>query len=439
MRACNGGSGYLSLVHQSSEEGSAPFTRALATLLTGTVLAQAIPFLAAPWIARLFEPAQFAVFGSVMAIFNVLNVMVTGRYELALMNPPARVDAAHLLRGGLLFTSAAVVVVTFILLLVGRSLLIRTGDADPGTTGFFVLALTFCGGVQMLFQQWLLRERVFKAMAQVKVVQAVGITGLTVAFGMLGQARGLEWAYLGGWSLFAVVTAFAVHRSAPLPGRWQPTRSFALLRKYKEYPLHTVWPALLNSAASGAAVIYMGLFFDQGTAGHHNFARQYLLVPISMFGVALGQVLYERTASAVRAGRSIARDLRRVIMALLGAALVACLVISLFGSSLFALVFGETWREAGRAAEVLVWGYGAQLIAGPLSVQLLALGRIKATMVFPVLFAALLALMPLFDHLPAMSFMALLSGVEVVAYGAYAALVWYHVRRYERGLPYAAT
>ena len=55
------------------------FLRSVTTLFSGTVIAQAVPFLAAPVIARLYGPEQFAVFGTLMAVFNILNVVAAGR------------------------------------------------------------------------------------------------------------------------------------------------------------------------------------------------------------------------------------------------------------------------------------------------------------------------------------------------------------------------
>ncbi|MBK9288738.1 MAG: hypothetical protein IPN38_13880 [Flavobacteriales bacterium] len=105
-----------------ASDTSVGFTRSLTTLLTGTVLAQAIPFLAAPVIARLFGAPQFALFGGMIAVFNVLSVLVTGRYELAVMVPKERSEAAHLVRGGLLFCVLASVGIYGLLLAFHRPL-----------------------------------------------------------------------------------------------------------------------------------------------------------------------------------------------------------------------------------------------------------------------------------------------------------------------------
>ena len=75
-----------------------------------------------------------------------------------------------------------------------------------------------------------------------------------------------------------------------------------------------------------------------------------------------------------------------------------------------------------------------QLVASPLGVVLLALGRVKLTMVFPLIYGVLMVLPFFARHMEAMQFMTLLAAIEVVAYGAYLVLVRSAVRAYDQSL-----
>ncbi|MCB0772356.1 MAG: oligosaccharide flippase family protein [Flavobacteriales bacterium] len=417
-----------------SHAGERPFLRSVATLFSGTVLAQLFPFLCAPLIARLYDATQFAVFGTLLAVFNIINVVAAGRYEQAIVLPRERGQAADLVKGALVLVACTTVLVTGLLLAFGLRLERAASLTDLHRLTVPLVALTFLGGTQLVLLQWLLRHRAFPVIARQKVLQAVAVTGLTILFGWLAWRNGLVAGYVLGWLIYASATAWAVLRSFPLGPGWHAGAIKAALRAYRDWPLHNAWPAVLNAVASGMAVIYMVAYFDTQVVGEHNFARQYLLVPISMVSVALGQVLFERTASKVREGRPVMADIRRVTWALAAIALSVALVVTLFGESLFALVFGESWRYAGHAAGILIWGYAAQLVGGPLGSQLIAMGKVKAAMAFPVFFAALLALLPFFKHVEPLHFMALLSATEVLAYGGYAAWVWYHAGRHDRSI-----
>nr|MBP9080185.1 oligosaccharide flippase family protein [Flavobacteriales bacterium] len=92
------------------------FLRSVAALFSGTVLAQAIPFLLAPVIARLYTAEQFATFGTLLAVFNILNVVAAGRYEQAIVLPKERNHASDLVKGAVVlvgFTTALAAVLLF--------------------------------------------------------------------------------------------------------------------------------------------------------------------------------------------------------------------------------------------------------------------------------------------------------------------------------------
>ena len=411
-----------------------PFLHSVAMLFSGTVLAQLIPFLLAPVIARLYDAEQFAVFGTLLAVFNIINVVAAGRYDQAVVLPRERAQASDLVKGALLLVALSTVLVAVVLLVFGQRLERAATLPELHRMVWPLVALTFLGGVQLVLLQWLLRHRAFPVIARQKVLQSVAVTGLTLLFGWLAWRSGLVLGYVLGWGLYAAATAWVVARSFPLERGWHAGAIKGVLKAYRDWPLHNAWPAVLNAVASGMAVIFMVAYFDTQTVGEHNFARQYLLVPISMVSVALGQVLFERTATRVREHRPIRGELKRVTLVLAAAALGIALVVALFGEPLFAWVLGEQWRHAGHLAGILIWGYAAQLVGSPLGTQLIAMGKVKAAMAFPVFYALLLAVLPVFKHASAEHFMALLSATEALAYGGYAAWVWYHAGQYERAL-----
>src|SRR5574344_2469539 len=63
------------------------FIKNVFTIFTGTVIAQAIPFLVEPIIARIYSPADFAVLYVYLSVANLFSIIATGRYELAIMLP----------------------------------------------------------------------------------------------------------------------------------------------------------------------------------------------------------------------------------------------------------------------------------------------------------------------------------------------------------------
>jgi O-antigen/teichoic acid export membrane protein len=414
--------------------GQPGLMRSVATLFSGTVIAQGIPFLAAPLIARQYGPDQFAVFGTLMAVFNILNVLAAARYEMAVVMPARDAESADLVRGALVISLIMGVLSFGAVLLFGLST--RLAERLPGLpdVAWIAALLAVLAGSQVVLQQWLLRRKRFGAVARAKVVQALGITAATVGLGYCGFVNGLEVGYLIGWTGFTLATAWWVFGREPLAGPFDGSRSITALKAYREWPLVNTWPALINAVASGMATFYMASYFDGEVAGQHNFVRQYVLVPVSMVTVALGQVLFVRASERVREGRPLMPELSGVFAVLAVGAVVLVAVLMFFGEPLFRWIFGERWAFAGTAGRYLVFGYAAQLVCSPFNVLLLALRHVKLTILFPALFMGLLLLLPLFRHQAPLRFMGLLSAVEVVAYTLQLAVVFLCVQRHDRSL-----
>lgn len=67
--------------------------------MAGMALAQAIPVAIGPILISLYRLDEFGVFALYLAIFSVLALLATGRYELAIMmsksetTPPWRISS----------------------------------------------------------------------------------------------------------------------------------------------------------------------------------------------------------------------------------------------------------------------------------------------------------------------------------------------------------
>ena len=76
---------------------TAPLVRATLTLLTGNMLANALPLLLGPVLTRLYPPADFGQYALLWAVATNLGVIACARYEFALPLEKAPHGAALLM------------------------------------------------------------------------------------------------------------------------------------------------------------------------------------------------------------------------------------------------------------------------------------------------------------------------------------------------------
>lgn len=340
-------------------------TRATLTLLAGSALAQALPLLLGPWIARLYTPAEYGQFSLVWSVAANLAVVGCARYEFALAMESDEMGASALLA----LCLRVLLAVTGLALVIGGAWMLW---ADLPLAAALPLAVAAAAASQAL-AQWAARAGHFAALAWGRVAQWGGGALVQVGLGLL-QAG--PWGLIGGATLGAAAAAALQAQPAP-QGGWrgllkpQPLRQMA--RKHRDFPLLNTPHAFAGALQDTLAIALLTAWLGAPEAGAWALALRYLKAPASLVGGSLSQALYPQLARA--ASLIEARALvRRNLLLLAALALPLMLVLLAFGPWLFATVFGTEWRGAGELARSLAPYVALHFIAAPLSVVLMAWG-----------------------------------------------------------------
>jgi O-antigen/teichoic acid export membrane protein len=336
------------------------------TLLAGGVLAQALPLLLGPWLARLYSPQEFGVYHLFAAVAANLAVVACARYEFAL--PLVRDEAqAAALRRLCLWLLAAVVVLCA---LIGVAWALVQAQTWPLWLPAAVGAL----GLLSLATLWATREQRFGALATARVLQHGG--------GALAQAgAGLVHTGVHGLIVAPIAAAVAATAVLRLPsvagadGRESgpPPGLREVARRHRDFPLLNTPHAFLGALQDTLSVALVTAHLGAAAAGAWGLALRYLKAPATLVGGALSQALYPRLAAGGDGATAQVRAVVRQAMLTL-AALATPLVVALWlwGPPLFAWAFGEPWRPAGELARSLALYIGVHFVASPLGVVTLA-------------------------------------------------------------------
>lgn len=341
---------------------AAGLLRPTLTLLSGGALAQALPLLLGPWLARLYSPQEFGVYHLFAAVATNLAVVACARYEFAL--PLAEDEAqAHALRR-LCLRLLAVATVACALAAAAWG-----GWIAAWWPAWLPLAVAVLGALS-LATLWATRQQRFSALAAARVLQHGG--------GAAAQAAAGVWqAGVHGLIVAPVVAALAALLTLRLPlgpaasartGDWREAA-----RRHREFPLLNTPHAFLGALQDTVSVALITATLGAAAAGAWGLALRYLKAPATLVGGALSQVLYPRLAAQ---GGRITAESRRTVRQAMGvlAAIATPLVLLLwaFGPALFAWAFGEPWREAGELARALALYIGVHFVASPLAVVTMA-------------------------------------------------------------------
>ena len=346
--------------------------RATFTLLTGGALAQLVPLLLGPVLARLFSPEAFGLFTAFATIAASVAVVACARYEYALPMAHDDAETTALLSLTLRIWVGVValsVPLAWVLHAAGR---LAVAWALP-------LSVAATGLLQLLMM-WSNRAEAYGALAASRFVQYAGAALLQVALGWWlwrGSAAGADaaWALVLGPVIAVALAAPLLARTAPAGGwsaLWRvPGHAMrSVARRYRDFPLLNTPHAFLGTLQDALAVALLIAWSGEAAAGFWGLALRYLKAPATLVGTAVSQALYPRLTQSTPAE---AQRAVRQVMALLGAlALVLMLVLLLVGPWLFATVFGAQWRDAGELARALAPYIAAHFVAAPLEVVTMA-------------------------------------------------------------------
>ena len=408
------------------------FLRRLAMLSGGTFLGQLLLVATSPVLTRLYGPEAFgalAVFSGLAAILAMVSAL---RFEFAV--PVAREEDEAVGLVGLGFVTAGA---TTLLVALGVWLLapwLARATAIPGLAGLlWLLPLTaLCNGLSLPLAYWSIRQGTFRVNGANKLIQAGGQATSQLALGAAGAGTpGLILGYALGPLVMLVHllgSLPAAERVRLLVVRWR--RLWPLARRHWHYPAYSAPAALLTSSTQLLPAVLLAVLYGPVAAGWFGLGQRVMGLPVKLLAQAASQVFL---GEAPRLGDDAA--VRRLFLrstagfALTG--LVGMAPVLVLGPWLFALVFGEAWREAGVMAALLVPQHLARFVVMPVSQTLNIYGRQELHLVASAANGAALVLafaLGWWLGLGAMRVVLLYSIGTTLAYVLYLGFAWRVVR-----------
>ena len=332
------------------------FSKNVLILMSGTTIAQAIPIAISPILTRIYTPEDFGVFALYMSVTSILSVVVTGRYELAIMLPKKDEDAKYVLYLSLILTLIISGVTLLFISLFHLQIASILGNDEIAFWLYFTPLTLLALGVYQSFTYWNNRQTRYKTLAMVKAFQSgvTGGTGVAFGFSSLGSA-GLIYSAIAGQIVAAgsLVSASGSKESL-LFRKIKKVKLIALLKKYSIFPKINLPHSFLNSFSSELPILLLSQFFFAATTGFYSLANRVVLSPASLIAAPYAQVFFQKISQLYREKREIETFFNATLYKLAFFALLPFVIILLFAPQIFSILFGDEWRVAGEYTQVLV-------------------------------------------------------------------------------------
>lgn len=330
--------------------------RNVGLLAAASAASQALSFVAAPVLARLFAPGEFGVLGVFLAFAGVLGVAACLRLDLAVVVPRDHDEAADVLVVALLANAVVVGASALVVSVAGGAIARALGEPAVATLLPYLPAYLGVLGTFQALNYWSTRNDRFGRVAGANVARAATTAGAQAALGTAGLgAFGLLIGQVAGQAaaLAWLLVDVARRRTASI-WRRRSWRSVArVVATYREFVVFGAPQAVVNAINQGLPAVVLTVTFDAQVAGFYLMAHRLVTAPVGLVGRSVRQVLYPRLGRAQAEGNAFAIARRATIM-LAATAVVPVVVAVVFAPAAFAWLLGAPWRPAGEFARYLV-------------------------------------------------------------------------------------
>lgn len=364
-------------------QSASSIARSSAALGAGTLVGQLSLVLAAPLLARLYDPNAFGALATYSALLMILAAGATLRYDFAIPIARGSAEAALLfvLSLGIGFvSSAAVLAMVFV---AGGALASLLGAANGQAQALWILPVgLFIAATGQSLGGFAVHHRAFSALARTRVYQGVALACCQLGLGVLqAGAIGLVVGDVSG----RAIAAGALYRALRI--RTAHTRiSLARLRfaarRYWGFARVMTLASVAGALSLQVPFLLLPLLFDLDATGQYFMAYRMLVLPASLLAAAVSQVFFGEAAHRRERPEAMRHLAKRSAAVLFMFSVPTYAVAFVAGPQLFVAVLGDEWQEAGEMARImspwlLVWS-----VASPLSTLLLVGRRERESLFF---------------------------------------------------------
>ena len=345
------------------------FFRNVATLISGTTLAQAFSIIIYLVLSRIYTEEDFGIFGLYMNILNITIIFSTAKYELSILLPKSDRDSVNLLGLSGLISIGVSLLLLLPVILINDQICKWLGSDEISSWLYLIPLSTLLVGLFQSFRNFSNREKRYRLIAGANIGQSLGNSLMKLGLGLIiVGAAGLIFGVVFG-QLLGFLVFFAVHiRTNRKKVGWLKLSEMRRLgKKYNMFPRFNMWQGLINNLSGALPVFIFSSFFSTAIAGFYTFGYMVLYRPVSLVANAFYQVMFQRFVEKQHRENPILPEVLLFIKRTIQIQIIPFVVVGIFTPAIFGFLFGEKWIEAGRYAQIMIpWIFMVSL-AMPLS------------------------------------------------------------------------
>ncbi|MDD5571451.1 MAG: oligosaccharide flippase family protein [Bacteroidales bacterium] len=354
-----------------SKSGDSEYTRNVLTLMTGSVVAQAIPLAFSPVLSRIFTPNDFGVLAFFMSVVSIIATVVTLKYETAIILPEKDEDSANLVGLSVILSFIISFISLIVVVVFNKAISDFSADNKNEISKwlYFVPVSVLFIGLYNSLNYWSNRKSQYKRLAASRIVQSGSMTGFQIGVGLLRKsALGLLFGEIAGRVFSTLYLAKVIWKEDK--GNIKSIKKQKMkeqFKRYKSFPIFSLPADITNVVSNQVPIFMLGKFFGGTVLGSYAFMDKILSAPLSLIVRSILDVFKQRASEDYVKNGNCLKIFLKTYKALVLIAVVPTLIIFFIAPPAFDFIFGSNWRMAGEYARILSLLFFFRFTVSPLS------------------------------------------------------------------------
>jgi O-antigen/teichoic acid export membrane protein len=370
------------------------FLKNMMTLLSGSAIAQLIPFLLLPILQKWFySPSQFGELALYTSVSMLLAQVAGFKYEFAIVKADTEKEASNILSGTfiIILVFTLVSAISFNLL---PDLMAALFGINEIRAYFYLIpfSIFFFSSFELL-NYWNNRKKNYKRIATAKVVKTLSAetTKLGLAFYhnslkglVIGRVIGefVSFGYLAKSFISKDLKSFQI---ASYSAIWNS------LKTHYRFPFFSMPSVFVGNLIN---LVFLSLFtsyFGTAKAGVIGISVVYVSMAFGLISQSFSQVFYKEL-SDTKGKKALLKLYLGNAKYLVIISTLAVIFVQLIPSPWVAKLLGEEWIDLMPTLKILVFAYAVSFISSSLSFIYMRVNKQKQMLLFDILHLALVSL-----------------------------------------------
>ncbi|HOC78370.1 MAG TPA: oligosaccharide flippase family protein [Methanofastidiosum sp.] len=335
-----------------------------------TTITQIMGILVLPILSRVYSPENFGVYALFFSISNILLIIATWQYDVAIVIPKKYEDSLSLFFLSILLLSFMSLGFFLIMIFFNTFILNLFRLNDLSRILFLIPVHIFISGFYQSLRYLNSRNNAFGNTAKSSIINS-GITYFSqIILGILFlDGSGLVYGSIFGSLLATIFLLFVSVKFISIK-----SVNFTGIRKvmygYKKFPTVTTLGNFLSGVGGQLPVLLLSSFFGTVYSGFYSIANKAINIPSRIIAGSISEVSYKHTSDIINDNKLLSTYFEKSTAAIFQISILPFLIIFLFGRILVTFFLGNDWAVAGLYIQILSPLIFLQFLNSPIGIFL---------------------------------------------------------------------